>query len=215
MTVQEIYDSYRIMPGLRLHQLRAAAVGKLVCEAIDMPVDIHSVILACLFHDMGNIVKSDFTQLPELIKDEGAEHWERVKVDFISKYGESAHNANVAIAKEIGLPEKVVSLIDDISFSNIARIVSSGSLEQKIAEYTDTVIGPFGALPQKDRFADARARSIARGKDYYSEEGYRILCADAAELERQVFANTSITPRDISDTSIAPLLEELKHFQVG
>ena len=41
------------MPGLQLHQLRVAAVGKLICEHLKKPVRTKDVVVACLFHDMG------------------------------------------------------------------------------------------------------------------------------------------------------------------
>ncbi len=67
-TVQQIYNDYNILPLLQLHQLRVAGVAKLITESITIPVDAQAVVLACLFHDMGNIIKADFTYFPEALQ---------------------------------------------------------------------------------------------------------------------------------------------------
>ena len=38
MTILEIYEKYKIMPQLRTHMLRVAAVGKIVCDAVNEKV---------------------------------------------------------------------------------------------------------------------------------------------------------------------------------
>src|SRR3989344_8748672 len=101
-TPREIYSAYKIMPSLQLHQLRVAAVAKLLCEGCTKPINEHDVILACLFHDMGNIIKSELSYFPDFTEPEGVEYWERVKADFVEAYGTDSHTANIAIAKEIG-----------------------------------------------------------------------------------------------------------------
>lgn len=214
-TPLDIYEEYRIMPGLQLHQLRVAAVGQFVCDALNAPVDTRSVVLACLFHDMGNIIKSDFTQLPDLIEEKGASYWEGVKAEFVSKYGTSAHAANVLIAKEIPLPENVAALIDGIGFGNIDGTLKGESYEQKICQYADTRVGPYGILSQEQRLSEAYARSQSRGKSYYTQEGYAHLSAIAHALEAQLFEKSNIQPGDITDSSAEGIIEELKHFQVG
>ena len=214
-TAQEIYTAYEIMPGLQLHQLRVASVAKLMCENLNKPINIHDVTLACLFHDMGNIIKSDLTRFPEFLEPQGFAYWERVRAKFIEKYGDNAHHGNVAIAKEIGLNPSVIELIDGISFSNIEWIVANASFEQKISEYADDRVGPFGILSVADRLADARARYIDSGKTYYTLEGFEKLSKSVFVLEKQIFAETRIAPEDITDDAIAPLIEELRQYGVA
>src|SRR5207247_1161476 len=131
---------------LQLHQLRVAAVGKLLSAHVKKEVATNEVITTCLFHDMGNIIKSDLSLFPQFREPHGKEHWEGVKKKFISKYGNNAHRANVAIAKELKLPEPVVALIDGIGFSKLATILEAHMFEIKICEYADTRVGPHGVL---------------------------------------------------------------------
>ena len=77
--VQEIYDAYRIMPSLQLHQLRVGAAGKLIAEHFSDSLDERSVVLACLFHDMGNIIKSDLVTFPDFVEPGGVRLLEAYK----------------------------------------------------------------------------------------------------------------------------------------
>lgn len=213
-TAQEIYEQFNIMPSLQQHQLRVAAVAKLICDNFKKPVKTDDVVLACLFHDMGNIIKMDLTSFPEFLEPEGTEYWRNVKESFIRKYGENAHKANIAIAHELHLPSHVVELIDGISFSNIENIVAGDSLEQKISEYADDRVGPHGVLPLSERLAEARARYIESGKTYYTKEGFEKLSQFVYALEKQIFADARIQPEDINDVAVKPIIEELRKYPV-
>ncbi len=56
----EIYAEYRLMPNLKQHQFRVAAVAEIICKNLSEVVDKDNIILACLYHDMGNIIKFDY-----------------------------------------------------------------------------------------------------------------------------------------------------------
>lgn len=214
-SAQQIYDEYKIMPALQLHQLRVAAVAKFVCDGLEKDVNTDHVVLACLFHDMGNIIKMDLTRFPEFRAEKGQEYWEGVKASFIERYGEKSHEGNVAIAKEIGLPSAVIALVDGVSFSNIGKIVAGTSFDLKIVEYADCRVGPHGVLSLKERLAEARSRYLGSGKSYYTEEGFALLAKSAEELEAQIFERVSRRPEDINDAAIASLLDELRNYVVA
>ncbi len=202
---------------LQLHQLRVAAVAKMVCESYEKSLDSKSIILACLFHDMGNIIKSDLKYFPDSTEPEGLSHWELVKREFVKKYSSDHHTATAKIAKEIGLPERVIKLLSNIGYSNIGRIVSGDDLEQKIAEYADTRVGPHGVLSLRGRLAEGKARyqDTRMKRPYYeTDEGFEKLAEAAHELERQVFKNATIAPEDITEAAIAPDIETLREYVV-
>lgn len=215
-TPREIYAAYTIMPSLQLHQLRVAAVAKLICGNFQKPVNTDDVILACLFHDMGNIVKFDLALYPDLLQPEGREYWQEVKNKCIKIHGSSAHGASIAIAREINLSDSVISIIDSISFSEMEHTMRGSSQEVKVAEYADCRIAPHGTVSIKERFADAVGRYAHRYRT--AEEAtsaYAMYTNLGLEIERQLFANTSIKPEDISDAALAPLIEELWEYAVA
>jgi hypothetical protein len=216
-TAQEIYDAYRIMPNLQMHQLRVAAVGRIVAEHFSEPLDAKSVVLACLFHDMGNIIKFDFTTLPEFLEPEGLSYWQRSKDEWIATYGHDEHAASLAVAKEIGLSEDVQKLIDETRFSRLEAARDGVSFEQKLVKYADLRAAPLGILPLLDRLEEGRVRYAER-KGYNTPEGrekYRLSTNAAIEIEKQIFEHCSIKPEDINDASVAPLIEKLRTYGIA
>jgi hypothetical protein len=215
-TAREMYSTYKIMPSLQLHQLRVAAVGKLICDNFKQQVNERDVILACLFHDMGNIIKSDPSYFPEFIASEGLEYWERVKVDFVDRYGNDAHTANVSIAREIGLSEEIVALIDAVDFLHSAEICATSSWELKILQYADMRVGPHSVLPLGERLFEGRARYAARNiRLFDTDEAFEQFSRLAHEFERRIFVETTIKPGGITDATVAPLFEELREYPVA
>src|SRR5436305_1624080 len=109
--ITEIYEKYKIMPNLQLHQLRVAAVAKKISDNLVTQVDKAAVVEACLLHDMGNIIKFNLSkspQFPSFLEPEGLKYWQAVKDDYLQKYQtEDEHQATLAIAKEIGASAKV------------------------------------------------------------------------------------------------------------
>ncbi len=215
-TPREIYAAYTIMPSLQLHQLRVAAVAKLICDNFKQPIEKRDVILACLFHDMGNIVKSDLTLYPDLLEPEGQAYWENAKREFIQKYGLSAHAASVAIAREISLPESVVSIVDHIGFSEIENTGQGSSYEQKIAQYADCRVSTRGIVSVKERFEEAVGRYVKRYKTLEeATAAYALYTTWGHEIERRIFSETPLVPEDISDASAAPIIEELWEYPLA
>jgi len=221
-TPREIYAAYNIMPALQTHQLRVAAVGKLICDNFTQPVGKNDVILACLFHDMGNIVKFKLGQIPEFLEPEGLAYWENVQREYKLKYGGAdQHAVNEAIARELGLSEEVISYIAAVSFSKVGEVVKSASFEKKICEYSDSRVGPHGVLSLDERLRDGRTRYLNR-IDAAQQDGvaapadtFEELMRLEYELEEQIFTVADITAEAITDAAVAPLIEELWEYTVA
>lgn len=218
MTVQEIYERYKIMSALQLHQLRVAAVAKIVCENSTRAYDAESIVLACLFHDMANIIKSDLDTFPDFLEPEGRAHWELVKKEFVEKYGTNVHNAALHIAKEIGLPPRAIGLIGGVGFSNLAQIRDGIDAEQQVVEYADLRVGPHGVIPLLARIEEARQRyAFAKHPDVpvHRAEEFERLRQAASDIERQLFKECDIVPDEITEQSVQPLIGDLRSLRVA
>lgn len=211
-TPDEIYAAYGIHAGLQMHQLRVAAVGKTVSDALLRDVDTQSVVQACLLHDMGNIIKADFHSFPEFYEPEGTAHWELVKKDFVAKYGNDEHQAAMEMAREIGVSEAVLQLIDGVGFSKLERTRDSDSFEMKIVEYADTRVCPHGVVSQDGRLHESheRYRSVKSLDESEHEDQFEELFANAKQIEQQIFELTAIAPEDITEESVQSLIAELR-----
>ena len=206
------------MSSLQLHQLRVAAFGKLICDSATKSLNTRDVILACLFHDMGNIIKSDLSYFSEFLKPEGREYWQGVKDEYVKKYGADPHAANTAVAREIGLPRGAYQLLAGLGFSKLEKILLDASDEQKICEYADLRVGPYGVLPLEERLNEGRARYLKTRNSrphYDNEDTFNKLVEAGKKLEEQVMSLTPLSANDITDAAIQNSTEELRSYSVA
>ncbi len=217
MTPRDIYEQYRIMPNLQLHQLRVAAVGKYICDRFIGPIDTQMVVLACLVHDMGNILKSDFSIGKELLAEKGIPYWESVKADYVKKYSDE-HHATHVIIKEVGIDERIASIIEDMGFSKMETVVATGSNELLVLEYADMRVGPDGILSLDGRLSEGHTRYSQRMKGaqfgFSQPERYEILVSACHEMEKKLVSRADFQPEDITDASLSSIVEELWDYVI-
>lgn len=214
--ILEIYEHYKIMPNLSLHQLRVASVIYLICKNSTLEVDDNIAIQSGLLHDMGNIVKFDLNYFPEFLEPEGLKYWQNVQKEYFEKYGNDEHEATQKILKELGINKRVIEIDSKMIFGNLCIDKDSNDWELKLLHYADMRVGPFGIMSYDDRMEDARKRYEKKLDDEMTREKDRreLLLACGKDIERQIFEYCSIKPEDINDTSIAPIIEELKGFMI-
>ncbi len=202
------------MPILQLHQLRVAAVARIIMNHISEPLDVHTVILACLFHDMGNLIKADLNYFEDACQPEGKDYWLQVKKDFIEKYGPDEKVATEMIARECGLSIHVSSLISGAGFANADKAAFS-TLEQKICTYADMRVVPYGVVSLMDRMVEGRERYKNRYPDtpeqqQYFEEKTNFL----KDIEQSIQSVCSIPLQDITEKSVQLLIPELQQITI-
>lgn len=211
--ISEIYTEYKIMPVLQEHMFRVAAVASLICDNLDEKVNKEEIITACLLHDMGNIIKSDLQFLPELLKPEGREYWQKVKDGFIEKYGNADHEAHVQIAKEIGVSREVIRLIDQVRFSLLCVQKDGNDISAKITHYADGRADPYGIVSYEGRMEEAKVRYKDRDKLFPLENREKLIeCGK--DIEKQIFAKCKIKSEDITNETVASIILRLKDFMI-
>lgn len=215
MTIWEAYENYRIMPNLRLHQLRVAAVARTLAEALG--ADVELVTRAGLLHDMGNIMKSDFSQFPpEFYGDKGRVYWEGVKADCGERFGQDEHTATAAIARDMGVDENIVQLMDSMGFSKAAHIAKNGSVELQILEYADQRVAPNGIVSMDERLREGHARYKERPNAEYGENDaeFHAHCESLKRVEEKLFANLLITPEMLTEESLQGMMDFLRNYTI-
>ena len=211
--IGDIYKEYKIMPILALHQIRVAAVAMIVCESLDIQVDKDSIAKACLLHDIANIIKFDLTYFPEFNKPEGLEYWQKVKDDYILKYGNDEHEASVRIVKELGLSDMIVHLVDIVEAHHIEKVTNGNDIAEKICLYADNRVTPHGITSLNDRNIEAKNR-YKNNPHSFGDDKREFFMKNIQEVENQIFSHSNIKPEDINDESIAPYLEKLQDFSI-
>ena len=210
-TISEIYEEYKIFPMLQDHMLRVAGVASVICDSLDLPIEKNKMIIACLLHDMGNIVKADLGYFSSFAQEE-IEYWEEVKKEYIEKYGASEHEVNTKISKEIGLSDEMLKIIDQNRFALICKHRGEEDIFVKILHYADARVGPFGVLSYEGRMDEAKERYKNRSE--FAEENRLKLVACGKEIERQIFAHSKIKPEDINDETVKSIISELRNFVI-
>jgi hypothetical protein len=217
MNILEIYKKYQIMPQLAEHQLKVAGVADLICAQITLTPALsqrerEDIVLACLLHDMGNILKFDLSKTKSLLnQDIDTEFWQKVKEGYKQKYGVDEHQASLIIVKEVGASPRVIELIDCIGFDNGKTNAETEDFSKKICAYSDMRVGPRGIISLEERLADLRVRydnkfHMMGGNDEARSEFENGL----REIERQIFGSSKMKAGDITEEAIMPVKGKLK-----
>ncbi len=211
-TILEIYKDYKIPSGLAMHMFRVAAVASMICDNFTKSINKEEIVTACLLHDMGNIVKVDFSRFPEFFEPEGVPFWQGVQTEFIEKYGNNDHEANNKIAEEIGVSIKIRTLIDELNFSLMCQSRDRDDFTSKIMNYVDQRVAPLGVVSYDERMEEARIRYAHLNSGREEERNMLVECGK--EIEKQIFAKCKIKPEDINDETVEPIIAELKNFVI-
>jgi len=211
MSIETIYKKYKIIPSLQEHMLRVAAVASLICDNFSKHLSKEDIITACLLHDMGNIIKFKLDTFPDFLGPEGLEYWENTQVEFKEKYGDNEYLASLKIAQELQISDRILELIQSISFLDAPDNALGEDFAKKIPEYCDDRVSPFGVVSLEQRFMDLRKRYAHRGRSMSELETFENA---VRQMEKQIFSKCRIKPEDINDETVAPVISELKNFMI-
>ena len=174
----------------------------------------HDLIVACLLHDMGNIIKFNFDVMPP--PDGRKDYWKKVQSDFKEKFGLDELAAAEKIMEELGVLSRTHGILEHTSFPYGDKLLESGSMLQKIAGCADQRVSPGGIVSMTERFEYMHKRYAERGSVYgdLNDPKIRALTDAIFEVERQLFEGLAIRPEDINDASVAPIIESLRTFEI-
>lgn len=208
MSVKQVYKQYLIPPNLQKHMLRVAALSAILAENwTGKEFDKEALVVACVFHDMANIIKFKFGK-PSLFKEEAAqaEYWKKVQQDTIKKYGNNVHLATFQICQEIGLPKNVLDIINKLEWDDTLKILDQQNYEVAIAIYCDMRMGPHGIMPLKDRIDNLATRNKAHDMDFIKKA--------ATLLESTIQKYLAINLNDIVDTQLNSRFNQLLKLKI-
>lgn len=216
VNIQKIYEKYNIMPSLQLHLYRVAAVASMICDNWKGNEKIYKdeIITACLLHDIGNIIKFDLSFKPELLEPEGLEYWQKVKDEFMQKYGNEEHEATYKIAEEIGIGKRSIEILKGIGFMKTVINYKGKDYSKKIAAYSDSRAGIEGILSIEERIRTARERFIANKGSSCSDEVFERNIVLIKKMEKQIFDRCKIAPTYINNISISKIVPQLLNFNI-
>lgn len=205
--IGNVYERFNIPPNLREHMLRVARVaGTILKNWHGQELNKEDIIAVCLIHDLGNIVKMDFSSeigIKMLGKEANRiEHWKKVRQDIIKKYGEDEYQASRKMAEELDINKRLLFLLELNKVRIDKERLVSDDWEAKICSYADLRVSPFGVVSLVERFEDLKKRYAKLNRDETGRNFFERFKAAGLEMEKQIFENVSISPQEINDRSI-------------
>ncbi len=215
MKTSEIYAKYQIPEILQNHMYKVAAVGRLIVESLkpQIDLDIDIVTKELLLHDMGNILKipvkgnSLFTEQEQL-------SLAKVQEEFLEKFGKEEHVATLTIAKEVGVPEKVIHILENTGSSKLYLTVESEDWYLKVCSYADFRVSPKRIVSIVERFDEIIQRYAGREHVLADIEKTEKKKQLALMLEKQIQDKAKDNVAEIDDSSILEIVKELKDYEI-
>lgn len=200
--IEKIYKAYNIPPHLQHHMQTVAGIGSAIAGHWISPkhkVDASLITQTLLLHDMGNIIKFDFTS-KKFPQTQHSDFWISVQKKFIETYGKNEHNATLKIAREIEVSDKVVNCLQSMSRWREELSNDSSDWSLKIAVYSDFRVGPDGITSVDKRIDDLIERYNERESSFWSNvvEANNIR-SDAKNLEKKIQNNIDIDLQNVAD----------------
>ena len=194
--------------------LRVTAVAKLVAGNMTIKVNTQGIVLTCLLHDMGNILKFNMDLFPESFEPEGRDYWAKIQQQYKTRYGSDENLATHAIARELKQSDVIIKLLKKMSFSESEQLYLEKDYDSKICAYADNRVGPFGVISLIDRLRDGQKRYEANHRTKSDHEFFEKMLGFAIKTETQIISKCKIKPEEITDQTAAPIISELQDFSI-
>lgn len=209
MNIIEIYRKYHLPENLQMHMLRVAACSNLILDNWNgITINKEAIIRTSLLHDMGNMAKiSDYE-----VEDE---NFRKIRKQYIDKYGRDSHKINLIIAKQEGLKDYEVEVIDKKSSKRGEETLNSERYDVKILLYSDQRVAPYGVTSLKERLEEVKNRYKNISLSVWSnEEKANHLIECSLEIEKQIMKYCKLNPEDINNDSIKTYIYKLKKYEI-
>ena len=122
------------------------------------------------------------------------------------------HVATRAIAAELGVSKRVQKLVSAVGFKQGPDNAASSDYGRKICAYADMRVGPYGVMTLEDRLIDGAIRYS--GEKFKPGERQDEFSIALRQIEDQIFDHLKINPENITDESIAPIVQQLRSYQI-
>ncbi len=221
ITAQDVYQHYHLPQHLQQHMLLAAAVGQTIikswrkCGKTKLNKDL--IITTLLTHDMGNIIKFDLSHpLGKNLSrtEKNHNYWEKLQQAFIDRYGLRADQANIKILQELHLPNESIQILENHTFEQLPKIISSQNWEEKIVFYGDLRLTPNGLANVEERIQDLKNRYQDRDLDWKQNNLVEQRTKQCLQLEEQLNQKTKFNLRKLSNKKLKDLTTKLTAYSL-
>lgn len=209
MNIIEIYKKYNLPERLQMHMLRVAACSNLILDNWNgITLNKEAIIRASLLHDMGNMAKISDDEIED-------EEFRKIRKEYIDKYDRNSHKINLIIAKEEGLKDYEIEIMDKKSSKRGEETLNSERYDVKILLYSDQRVAPYGVTSLKERLEEVKRRYKNISSSVWSnEEKANHLIECSLGIEKQIMKYCKLNPKDINDDSVKNYIEQLSEYEI-
>ncbi|KKU02892.1 MAG: hypothetical protein UX88_C0035G0003 [Candidatus Woesebacteria bacterium GW2011_GWC2_47_16] len=202
MKISDVYQKLSVPPNLQEHMLKVCGVVTFI-EGYWIggeEIDWNFIKKAALLHDVGNIVRFDFDNHPEFLRDEQSRvgYWRDVQKQMVEKYSKDDHAATKKILQEVGVDEKLIEIIWEMRFGKSVATRDSNNWPLKIILYADLRTLPLGIGTLEERLHDVRQRL----SKYSTRADFKDLVNACRDIEKQIQQKVNIPLEQISDETL-------------
>lgn len=215
--IASIYRAYRVPPSLQRHMLTVAGVAAWILDKWKgESLNERDILETLLLHDVGNLVKADYLRFPMLFPDDlgHLEYWKAVQAWMIRRYGKTDQEVTLNIANELGVSERVRTLLQQKQFIKNNETLASNDYVLKICAYSDQRVSPRGILSLQSRLTEAIRRYQDVPTASINHPSRDSLIRIASLIEKQIFAHLDYQPSDIHNDSVASYATRLRSFEL-
>ena len=210
--IQSIYERYTIPTNVRRHMFSVAGVAKQICENCTEKIDSTDLIATCLIHDLGNIIKMNLTsedKIKLLDKEDvqKLDYFKKKQEEFWKKYGKDDNIANELIAKELGVNDEVIYLLENKAIEHKPIDFWKDDLPLLILAYADCRVSPHGVVSMQERI-DEYAHRNEFHKDKEKMDKSKEFEEFSKLMESELFKKMKIKPEEINEESIKKYIQE-------
>lgn len=216
MTAQEIYTAFGLPKNLQRHMRQVAALGQYLAQNCTEEILEYHVVWALLLHDLGNVLKFDFSAGLDLFDpdERDLETWQKYQAETAQKYGDDVHEATLKMAKEAGAAPRTLELIAGMGRSGLQAAVETVDWEQRICCYADFRVSPAGYTTLEDRFDDIILRYTTRRVSPVKIEKITRDRNSAFQLEQQLSSRLQGKLDTLPEEGLTLQAEMLKNYKI-
>ena len=203
MTIQEIYNKYKITKNLQEHMLRVGALCEIITNNwTGNKINKRAVVIAALLHDIAKPISFDlakqakFGMTPAEINDL-TNYQKYLKRNF----GEEEHEALIGIAKYLSCDKATIRIIGNTEWNLIPELIKNNDNESLIEIYGDMRISPNGIVLLSNRLDELKNRK--------SEDNHEAHMRNGIQTEKIINRQVSINLNLITDESINSSFKQL------
>ena len=203
--ISDLYARFKIPGHLEWHMRLVAGVTAWLCDHVQESVDRDLLVAAALIHDMGNIVKFDFSH--QVDRGESfncdVEELKKIQLEMEEKYGTNDHVATMNMLTEVGVNQEILTLLDEADWRVIAKATNNHAVAAMILSYADYRVAPGGVVSVDERIADIHTRYKKKHNIKFNEDKFQRTAQAYRDLEKELFKLIKEEPKDISSETIS------------